>query len=194
MKITATIWVKRTMSKIERFIVVSILAIIVIVTAITVSDFLRASTRAKVPRAKSDMRSMATALEAYFVDNGTYPPSSTKENLITLHPQYKGKGYPVTFAGHQLTTPIAYITSLFEDPFSKQIFYYYQPPGFDYWILISPGPDMEYQLDSRNIAWLLDDFLTTETTKADAELHLLPYTFDPTNGTPSPGDVFRVKE
>jgi type II secretory pathway pseudopilin PulG len=41
-----------------------------------VPNFLEAQTRAKVSRAKSDMRTLATALESYYVDNNNYAPSA----------------------------------------------------------------------------------------------------------------------
>ncbi len=58
---------------IELLIVVAIIAIL---AAIAVPNFLEAQTRAKVSRAKSDMRTLATALESYYVDNNNYVPSS----------------------------------------------------------------------------------------------------------------------
>ena len=58
---------------IELLIVVAIIAIL---AAIAVPNFLEAQTRAKVSRAKSDMRTLATALESYYVDNNNYAPSA----------------------------------------------------------------------------------------------------------------------
>ena len=59
---------------IELLIVVAIIAIL---AAIAVPNFLEAQTRSKVSRAKADMRSLATALEAYAVDYNNYPPPIT---------------------------------------------------------------------------------------------------------------------
>ncbi len=56
---------------IELLIVVAIIAIL---AAIAVPNFLEAQTRAKVSRVKSDMRTVATALESYRVDGNKYPP------------------------------------------------------------------------------------------------------------------------
>ena len=55
---------------IELLIVVAIIAIL---AAIAVPNFLEAQVRAKVSRVKADMRSLATAIEAYVVDNNVYP-------------------------------------------------------------------------------------------------------------------------
>ena len=92
---------------IELLIVVAIIAILAL---IAVPNFLEAQTRAKVSRCNADMRSLATALEAYCVDNNLYPfyvPSiDNPANLC------------------RLSTPVAYITSpLLKDPFKNQ------PPG-----------------------------------------------------------------
>src|SRR5690349_11907880 len=56
---------------IELLIVVAIIAIL---AAIAVPNFLEAQTRSKVSRAKADMRTMVTGLESYAVDNNKYPP------------------------------------------------------------------------------------------------------------------------
>ncbi len=55
---------------IELLIVVAIIAIL---AAIAVPNFLEAQVRSKVSRAKSDMRTMATALESYIVDHNNPP-------------------------------------------------------------------------------------------------------------------------
>jgi len=55
---------------IELLIVVAIIAIL---AAIAVPNFLEAQTRSKVSRTASDMRSVAVAVEAYRVDNNDYP-------------------------------------------------------------------------------------------------------------------------
>ncbi|MBN1477342.1 prepilin-type N-terminal cleavage/methylation domain-containing protein, partial [Candidatus Sumerlaeota bacterium] len=61
----------RAFTLIELLIVVAIIAIL---AAIAVPNFLEAQTRAKVSRVKADIRSVATALEAYIVDYNMYPP------------------------------------------------------------------------------------------------------------------------
>lgn len=98
---------------IELLIVVAIIAIL---AAIAVPNFLEAQVRAKVSRAKSDMRSIATALESYAVDYNKYPRDADD------YPDYNpmgatfGRWYQKDFYAI-LTTPIAYITSTPMDPF-----------------------------------------------------------------------------
>ena len=61
---------KHSFTLIELLIVVAIIAIL---AAIAVPNFLEAQTRAKVARVKNDLRSVATAIEAYRVDTNKYP-------------------------------------------------------------------------------------------------------------------------
>ena len=104
---------------IELLIVVAIIAIL---AAIAVPNFLEAQTRAKVARAKADQRSLATAIESYSVDWNR--PALAANILATAgcvgYPVGWGGGIEVVinaYAQSKLTTPIAYITSVPPDPF-----------------------------------------------------------------------------
>jgi prepilin-type N-terminal cleavage/methylation domain-containing protein len=103
---------------IELLIVVAIIAIL---AAIAVPNFLEAQVRSKASRARADMRSIATALEAYSTDHNKVPPGlgalpyGQPENMNNFYGNarsYGFKGVP-----HQLTTPQKYISSIFPDPF-----------------------------------------------------------------------------
>lgn len=97
----------RAFTLIELLIVVAIIAIL---AAIAVPNFLEAQTRSKVSRSSADMRSIRTALEAYRVDNNAYPETDTgKTDLSQL-----GVGMI------RLTTPVAYITSIPNSPFEEK--------------------------------------------------------------------------
>ena len=61
---------QRAFTLIELLIVIAIIAILAL---IAVPNFLEAQTRAKVARVQADMRSIATTLEAYYVDHNVYP-------------------------------------------------------------------------------------------------------------------------
>ncbi|MBX3728573.1 MAG: prepilin-type N-terminal cleavage/methylation domain-containing protein [Candidatus Sumerlaeia bacterium] len=98
---------KRAFTLIELLIVVAIIAIL---AAIAVPNFLEAQVRAKVSRAQADMRSVATALEAYHVDYNKYP--------TMLEPGFTGGVAPLAnsdlkwwYVPNSLSTPIAYISS-----------------------------------------------------------------------------------
>ena len=100
---------------IELLIVVAIIAIL---AAIAVPNFLEAQVRSKVSRAKSDMRSVAVALESYAVDANQYPP-----HIVPGHPNADPLSLvpfiPFIDRLRPLTTPVAYLTSILEDPFAK---------------------------------------------------------------------------
>jgi len=101
---------QRAFTLIELSIVVAIIAIL---AAIAVPNFLEAQVRSKVSRVKADMRSVATALEAYFVDWNSYTRSnSPADTPFSGARQYTGF--------RQLTTPVAYISVIPWDAFGQQ--------------------------------------------------------------------------
>ncbi|PKQ18823.1 MAG: hypothetical protein CVT66_11890, partial [Actinobacteria bacterium HGW-Actinobacteria-6] len=106
---------RRAFTLIELLIVVAIIAIL---AAIAVPNFLEAQTRSKVSRAKADMRSLTTAIESYAVDNNVYPPLVAKNSPLVLSGSGAINGPSCFFAGTPgvssrylwVTTPISYIT------------------------------------------------------------------------------------
>ncbi len=76
-----------------------VVAIIGILAAIAVPNFLNAQERAKVSRAEADIRSIGTALEMYRLDNTGYPRFISH----VMNP---------TGVFRLLTTPIAYMSSV----------------------------------------------------------------------------------
>lgn len=102
---------------IELLIVVAIIAIL---AAIAVPNFLEAQTRAKVSRARADMRTEATGLETYRIDWNKYPRQV--EAFVQTSQYYHGS----TPEWHEhvpsiLTTPIAYLNSIPLDPFQPKV-------------------------------------------------------------------------
>ncbi|MGI8906495.1 MAG: prepilin-type N-terminal cleavage/methylation domain-containing protein [Candidatus Sumerlaeaceae bacterium] len=116
---------------IELLIVVAIIAIL---AAIAVPNFLEAQVRAKASRAKSDLRTIITALETYMVDENKYPvPRYILKLQTPLNSgcQFAPGGQHETgnagsfIAGSNvagLTSPIAYLTSIPKDPFAISAF------------------------------------------------------------------------
>lgn len=92
---------------IELLIVVAIIAIL---AAIAVPNFLEAQTRAKVSRALADIRTMRTGLESYAVDNNKYPETDLGRNA------YLQRYITVD----RLTTPVSYLTSIARSPFTEK--------------------------------------------------------------------------
>ena len=179
---------------IELLIVVAIIAILAL---IAVPNFLEAQMRSKVSRVYSDMRSMAVAFEAYYVDNNAYP---------------------LRFAPRLLTSPIAYMTSLPIDPFAtddlrqnvRMTFEYVAPlPGRayaneslykDYFRFNPPylppeswGEPIPAHLGKPPVLWELKswgpDRLNPNCPAGPGDDYSLAY--DPSNGTVSHGDLCR---
>ena len=125
------------MARSEGFTLIELLivvAIIAILAAIAVPNFLEAQTRSKVSRLISDMRTLVTALEAYRVDHNRYinpywPSDPQPEVAHMAHVFLKmdaagiGGFTPQRWkldhqnVGRQLTTPISYMTMIPTDTF-----------------------------------------------------------------------------
>ena len=170
-----------------------VVAIIGILAAIAVPNFLEAQVRAKVSRAATDLRSIGTGLESYCVDNHHYPPQSG------------GQGQGSASRLVLLSTPVAYLTTgQFQDPFQpdamdaddKDKYYKYrnfldlvedsgdpdypQPVVYYTWGLFSAGPDRGF-VKGKNLF--------------DSDGRFEPECiYDPTNGTMSRGDIFRTRK
>ncbi len=95
---------------IELLIVVAIIAIL---AAIAIPNFLQAQVRAKVSRVQSDMRSIATGLESYYVDHNEYIP----DYRAVWDGDFRYGRYLQRHI--HLTTPVAYLTSIPEDVFAE---------------------------------------------------------------------------
>lgn len=94
-----------------------VIAIILILIAIALPNFLAAQLRAKVTRCRGEIRTLATALEAYETHyNNRYPFPADESGL------YPTPGVDPWFdqtLPHVLSTPVAYISNAkLEDPFN----------------------------------------------------------------------------
>ena len=177
---------KRTNSTTRAFTLIELLivvAIIAILAAIAIPNLLDAQARAKVARAKADVRSISVALEAYAVDYSVYP---------FFDPDYE---HSYLLDVPELTTPIAYLASLPNEVFlpphrnsERQRYYRYYP--VDYWarffpevramqwtwVLMSNAPDLDIDVDEEGAADVLRGGYSD--------------IYDPTNGTVSDGDIW----
>jgi prepilin-type N-terminal cleavage/methylation domain-containing protein len=101
---------------IELLIVVAIIAIL---AAIAVPNFLEAQVRAKVSRTQADMRSLTTGLESYVIDWNVYPPAFEGAWLGMSVFDATNLG-AVSARLIPLTTPVAYLTTVFPEAFAVQ--------------------------------------------------------------------------
>jgi type II secretion system protein G len=106
---------------IELLIVVAIIAIL---AAIAVPNFLEAQTRSKVSAAKADLRTIALGLESYYVDHNSYPYKESIGAAQNLVPGGFPRNAPPGVRPAGLTSPIAYLTAIPADAF-RHVF----PPG-----------------------------------------------------------------
>jgi prepilin-type N-terminal cleavage/methylation domain-containing protein len=215
----------RGFTLIELLIVVAIIAIL---AAIAIPNFLDAQIRSKVSRVKTDQRSLATGLEAYFVDANVYPAYGVGDQGANgfAMPVAPGSGdanvgctvaytfrvwTPTYHYFYTLTTPISYLTSYIRDPFADtkgaSFCYYCDLNG---WIVTSYGPDTDENVPGEepgdirmtNTAPEVETVYMSTFAQPTLTLQCLSsayppneaFTYDPTNGTISPGDVYRVKQ
>ena len=217
------------MKKVKGFTLIELLivvAIIAILAAIAVPNFLEAQIRSKVSRVKADQRSLATAIEEYYLDNNTYPMAEKEDHGINATFGSGAGCYDyLTLAIdwsdnedcmiHTLTTPIGHITSIPKDPFAASkgaSFGYYA--DLNGWILMSYGPDNDETDDGDLNPWVETVYNANISQPSlallcwDADTYnneMNPsgtwntpgggaFNYDPSNGTSSEGDVFRVKQ
>lgn len=171
-----------------------VVAIIGILAAIAVPNFLNAQVRAKIARVKADQRNIGQALGMYHADHNAFP------DFVTF-PLFATRGVP------ELTTPVAYIGTYPADVFqftkegyglpgdlreTKMAYYnlkistltgkarggtQFGVPEYERglrWGLRSLGPNREY--DNENI---LNNIPGVSTDQYDAS-----------NGIASPGDIW----
>lgn len=183
----------RAFTLIELLIVVAIIAIL---AAIAVPNFLEAQTRSKVSRTKADMRTLHTALEAYRLDHRDYPPHRLPNGFEF--------GYPDRYV--PLTTPVAFMTSI---P-AREVFYTHDIGGDGgslEWVsytnfasfpsdhaLFPAVEQHRFFLRSRGPDTVNESNSVRNTYFTGGGLAAAPsFIYDPTNGTVSRGDMIRTR-
>ncbi|MDP8245354.1 MAG: prepilin-type N-terminal cleavage/methylation domain-containing protein [Candidatus Hinthialibacter antarcticus] len=189
-----------------------VVAIIGILAAIAVPNFLQAQVRANVARVQADHKSLSTSIEMYRLDCNTAPPSHIQagEQIYNFEALFKS-----------LTTPLAYLTNIPRDPFPHHsareldqsidfkdvvngayAYGYFRADrsgpggqydyGFHKWMASSSGPDGLLQY----FAYFPQD--ETEGTELCAVCNiktpavlLVAEVYDPSNGLRSSGEIIR---
>jgi type II secretion system protein G len=188
---------------IELLIVVAIIAIL---AAIAVPNFLAAQTRAKTSRVMNDMRTISVSMEMYRVDNNSFP--------LNYRDSYLQVGATASHSDPQLlTTPIAYMTTIPVDEFEKSRSRYtiysvnshmiaqwgnstiaYTTYPKDLWLTLSIGPDITRQTGGWFSLKLIEQseqvFYGQGGHDPTVNSPLRPLRYDPSNGTISYGDIY----
>lgn len=99
----------KSFTLIELLIVVAIIGIL---AAIAVPNFLQAQIRAKLSRVVADFTMIRTGLESYYIDRNAYPN-------WTVDGRGDSGYHPLELRYIKLTTPVAYINTIPKDPFAS---------------------------------------------------------------------------
>lgn len=189
-----------------------VVAIIGILAAIAVPNFLNAQTRAKISRFASDHKSLSTSIEMYRLDQGQPP-----------HSPMLGGSHFYNFALRfiPLTTPTSYLGSIPEDPFphrsSRELdqsmdmkktapgayaYGYFRAdttgPGGQYdfgthkWMVSSSGPDgmLDYFAYYPQTVTEGDELCAVCNIKTPS-IRLVATVYDASNGLRSSGEIIR---
>jgi prepilin-type N-terminal cleavage/methylation domain-containing protein len=183
---------------IELLIVVAIIAIL---AAIAVPNFLEAQTRSKIARVSSDMRSLATAIESYTVDNNKHP-IGWEDGVVTAPgaPLWDWVGPSTIGPFRQLTTPVAYMSSIPMDVFA--IYAKGASEGFGVYYLYSDDAGAylaSYGNAARGFRWSMRSCGPSFQVPARVPPEIFADTspndiYDATNGTKSVGWLIRTNK
>jgi prepilin-type N-terminal cleavage/methylation domain-containing protein len=182
-----------------------VVAIIGILAAIAIPNFLEAQTRAKVARAKSEIRNLAVNAETYYIDHNTYPPPTADDDPPMGDYVGDAGNFIEGMAGiipWALTTPISYTTTIPFDPFRKltdiEGTYQYGTNFLACWIMTSYGPDQNSTLDETWYPTLEAASAVPPAGNCSWRQYMAQFDvgdaieYDASNGTTSLGDIIRV--
>ena len=196
---------------IELLIVVAIIAIL---AAIAVPNFLEAQTRSKISRCMADLRTCVLAMEAYKVDNNCVVWEGGGGGTMDFLRWFNYQANREVGIGWRLTTPIAYMTSVPLDFFNTNAnkmlnahnaFYpatwasFYlrgatktgrEAPNVNFIWMPDGAPEGHYSM-SCTYTYMLQSAGPDLRYWSPGQYPDYRY-YDPTNGTASQGDVFYI--
>ncbi len=169
-----------------------VVAIIGILAAVAVPNFLLAQVRAKIARVEGDIEALSTAMEAYRLDNNDYPNSST------------GGVFQSFTRLEELVEPVSYMATIPVDPFNKYGVeghlsakeYIYHNDSASEWprnIFVALR-DHHYGRGKSYPKWIIIGFGPDKTTQDWDVSGSIPWgalAYSPSNGVVSRGDIFR---
>lgn len=181
------------MSKKAGFTLIELLivvAIIGILAAIAVPNFVNAQVRAKVARVQSDHNAIATALEAYRIDKNSFPGDHDLDNYMNNE-----NGL------FKLTSPVSYMASLPTDPFVEKKLNFLANFSNSNAYASNGRPDYEmgsgadnpgkYRKQAYSLMSYGPDHDDDNSNHDDFPFGTDHDRYDPTNGINSDGNIFR---
>ncbi|MFH1742835.1 MAG: prepilin-type N-terminal cleavage/methylation domain-containing protein [bacterium] len=170
---------RRAFTLIELLIVVAIIGIL---AAIAVPNFMNARTRAKIARVVGDLKAITMAMEIYRTDRNSYINESESGAIL--------EGPPLPNSGLIWLTELGYIGSIPTDPFESK----YDTSGLfaldNYEVAVAPADPNPvkrlYNINSRGPDQ--DEDMGARSELAGGRPVITSYT--PTNGLISDGDIY----
>ncbi len=170
-----------------------VVAIIGILAAIAVPNFLNAQVRAKVAKCNSEMRSWVDIYAMYRLDSNSFPPH------VPGHPRWQNK---------YMTTPVAYASTIPIDPFQNEknpnigtLQYSWGSYHADYFPVVPASrmamePSLYAIAQKGRITWNTNSFHSGTVyyiwSMGPDVVHTPNEIYDPSNGLSSIGDIVVV--
>ncbi len=173
---------KTSFTLIELLIVVAIIGIL---AAIAVPNFLNAQLRAKLARVKNDLVTLSKAHEMYFLDNNSYPPESEDNIFVGYRPPHEAGLF-------FLTHPIPYISTLPHDPFqdSTEIRFGGKEAAYETGVASKGDRNVAYNIFSRGPDLVEDGLYSANPFTGVQRKGGYGNSYHSSNGLKSSGDIF----
>jgi len=163
-----------------------VIAIILILIAIALPNFLEAQIRARVTKSQAELRSLLVAFESYQIDWGVYP-NRTEQDFFQQPAQDRGM--------LRLTTPVTYIQALPRDPFAPKdlatdTIQTYEAGGIVTRKVFPPQFTLNHVVWGRGPEGETEQYWHNENPHYDIRRGGRAYSYSATNGTRSVGSIF----